>query len=72
MNKKEHLEWSKKRALEYVDAGNLALAYSSMVSDLNNHEELADHPSIELGMQLIIIDELDTPDKMRKFINDFN
>ena len=30
----EHLAWCKKRALEYVDAGDLLQAYTSMASDL--------------------------------------
>ena len=46
--KAEHLEAAKERAIEYVDAGNLVDASASFISDLGKHEELADHPVIEL------------------------
>jgi hypothetical protein len=36
----EHLDWAKARALEYLDAGDLANAVSSMGSDLGKHPEL--------------------------------
>jgi hypothetical protein len=37
-NKKEHLEWAKKRAHEYVDIGDLPNAMASMISDLGKYE----------------------------------
>jgi hypothetical protein len=40
MDRDEHLAWCKQRALEYVDAGNLADAVASMGSDLQKHPEL--------------------------------
>ena len=33
MNRQEHLDWCKKRALEYVDAGDLSGGMASMMSD---------------------------------------
>ena len=68
----EHVEWCKKRALEYVDNGNLSEAYLSMASDLKKNEETKDHPAIVTGMQLMIMGELNTPQAMRKFIKGFN
>jgi uncharacterized membrane-anchored protein len=40
MTRDEHLEWCKKRALEYVDADELMNAVTSMGSDLGKHPEL--------------------------------
>jgi len=37
--RQEHLEWCKKRALEYIDINDLQQAFASMVSDLNKHPE---------------------------------
>lgn len=37
--REEHLQWAKDRALEYLDAGDLANAVSSMGSDLEKHAE---------------------------------
>jgi uncharacterized membrane-anchored protein len=36
----EYLAWAKKRALEYLDAGDLLNAVTSMGSDLDKHPEL--------------------------------
>ncbi len=68
----EHLEFCKKRALEYVDAGDTAQAFSSMASDLDKHDETAKHPGAMMGLQLMMIGELDTPAEMRKWIEGFN
>jgi hypothetical protein len=37
----EHLAWCKQRALEYVDAGMLQMAITSMLSDLSKHPDTA-------------------------------
>jgi hypothetical protein len=68
----DHLAWCKTRALQYVDAGQLVDAFSSMASDLSKHEETDGHSGIHLGLQLMMIGDLDTPDKMRRFIEGFN
>jgi hypothetical protein len=39
MTYKEHLQWCKDRALEYVDQGDLASAVASMGSDITKHEQ---------------------------------
>jgi len=72
MNRQEHLEWCKKRALEYVDMGDISQAHASMVSDLKKHPETEHHPAIKMGAMTMFSSQLDTPEKMRKFINGFN
>ena len=72
MNRQEHLEWCKERALQYVDAGDVSQAYTSMASDLGKHLDTAGHLGIELGMGLLMVGELSTAEKMRKFILGFN
>lgn len=71
-SREEHLQWCKKRALEYVETGDLQQAYASMCSDLNKHEGTADHSAMALGMGLMVSGSLDTQETMRKFIQDFN
>ena len=39
LSRDEHLAWAKERALRYLDAGNLADAFASMVSDLDKHAD---------------------------------
>jgi len=41
MTRKGHLDWCKKRALEYVDARDLMQAVTSMLSDVQKHPETA-------------------------------
>lgn len=73
MEKREdHLKFCKQRALEYVDAGNLADAFSSFNSDMLKHEETANHSALQLGMMLMLAGHLSTATQMRNYINGFN
>ena len=74
MNRKEHLQWSKDRALAYVDAGDINQAFASFASDLGKHDETeaARKLAATLGMPMLMMGALSTPDEMRKFINGFN
>ena len=72
MTRPEHLEWCKKRALEYVNARDCKNAIGSMLSDLGKHEETAKHAGIQLGMMLMMAGHLSTLDKVKKFIKGFN
>jgi hypothetical protein len=71
MTRDEHLAWCKRRALEYVDHGNLLQAWASMGSDMNKHPETRNHPGLELGMTLMISGDLSRRDAMRRFIEGF-
>ena len=46
--REEHLAWAKQRALEYLDAGDLENAVTSMGSDLDKHPELGCNPYLLL------------------------
>lgn len=72
MTRSEHLEWCKKRALEYVDMGDCNQAIASMLSDLNKHKETQNHPGAQLAVGLMMIGQLSSADKVRDFINGFN
>jgi hypothetical protein len=72
MDRAEHLIWCKQRALEYVEADDLAGAMASMFSDLNKHPETANHAAIQLGTMLLITGNLSTPRQVREFIEGFN
>jgi len=69
MNREEHLNWCKKRALEYLKPKDM---WGSFVSDMKKHEETKNHMAIELGAMLFFTGNLNTVEEMRKFINDFN
>ena len=72
ITRQEHLLWCKKRALEYVEAGDNGQAFASMASDLRKHPDTENHPGIQLGMMQMICGLLNTPAEMRKFIEGFN
>lgn len=70
----EHLQWCKDRALQYADAGDSVNALASMLSDLGKHPETIGSVSIagRLGMGLYLGGHLNTPEKMREWIEGFN
>lgn len=72
MNRQEHLEWCKSRALKYVDRDDCRNAWMSMASDLQKHKELKNHAAIELGMMMVMSGHLSTSQKIREFIEGFN
>lgn len=72
MNRQEHLQWAKARALEYVEAGDMNNAFASMASDMNKHPDTNDHTALTLGFALLMAGHLSTAEQMRKFIEDFN
>ncbi len=72
MNREEHLNWCKQRALEYLETGDTENALASMFSDLKKHPETQAHPAIELGIMLMFIQQLNTTEEVRKFIEGFN
>lgn len=72
MNRAEHLRWAKDRALEYVDTGDMQMAYASLISDLNEHPDTAGHGAAELGMMQLMAGQLSSPRDMRDFIEGCN
>ena len=72
MTREEHLAWCKKRALEYLDKGDVENAIASMMSDMQKHDEtkLASG-SILSAMGLVIVMSRD-PQAARRYIEGFN
>ena len=72
VSRKDHMEWAKHRARQYLDRGDIAMAFTSFCSDLGKHEETEGHAVIVVGMQLLWAGHLSTVDEMRKFIEGTN
>ena len=51
LTRDEHLAWCKRRALEYVGAGELRRAVAGMASDLKTHPD-TDNPALN-GLAII-------------------
>lgn len=71
MNRIEHLQWCKDRALEYVDSGNNQEAMTSMLSDLSKHEGTESSAQIGFSLGMLAM-QSGSSDEMRRFINGFN
>lgn len=69
MNREEHLEWSKKRALAYLPQDPLE-GMTSMMSDLKKHPELENH----LGLRIapMFYGAHNDPQAVRRWIEGFN
>lgn len=72
MNRQEHLQWCKDRAMEYVKRGDLKNGLASMLSDIRKHPETADHPAAMLGAMLMFSGGLNTTKEVEDFILGFN
>lgn len=72
--RQQHLDWCKKRALEYVDAGDLRQAIVSFASDVGKHPQTVDiRTTISmLGIPLMMAGQLNTPQEMREHIEGYN
>lgn len=70
-NRAEHLQWCKKRAIEYLNQNDIQQAAASFMSDMRKNEDTA--KSMSFGDSLIMM-ELMNPNKesMRRCINGFN
>jgi len=72
MDREEHLQWCKDRAMEYVKTGDLTQAFASFSSDMSKHKETKDHAALHLGTQLMFSGRLSTPESMEEWILGFN
>jgi len=73
MSREEHLEWAKKRALEYLDAGDLSQAFTSMMSDLKKHPDLENHAGIQIGVGFLFLQGwINNHVELRRWIVGFN
>lgn len=71
MTRQEHLDRCKKRAHEYLAVGDIANAVTSMLSDLNKHEETKlNTPTLAMVGMLAVRDNDLTA--ARRFIDGFN
>jgi len=57
MTRAEHLQWSKTRALEYVERGDYVQAVASMISDLGKHEGTKGLQSVAALIMLSVRDK---------------
>lgn len=74
MTREEHLAWAKKRALEYLDAGDTQNAFNSMTSDVRKHPEMETHAGIQLGIMMAVglPGWVSDPVEIRRWIVGFN
>lgn len=64
----EHLAWAKKRALEFVEMGDLITAHGALGSDLMKEKTTRGHPAVIRGMQALMDGGLADSRLMREYI----
>lgn len=69
MNRAEHLQWAKTRAIQEAQASNAANAINSLSSDFAKHPELKRHNAIELAHRLMLSGRISTAQEAIDFIN---
>jgi len=72
MNRQEHLDWCKQRALEYANNGDMTNAFASFNSDMGKHPETTGHMALQMGAMLLTGGHLSTQDQMVEWIEGFN
>jgi hypothetical protein len=73
MDRAEHLQWCKDRAMEYANSGDLVNAVASMLSDMNKHPETKLKGATEMLAMLAIQQAAsDDADGVKRFITGFN
>jgi hypothetical protein len=73
MTRDEHLERCKKRALEYIEAGDSRQAFTSMMSDLGKHPGLENHAGSRIGVGFMMLPGwIDNPVEVKRWIVGFN
>lgn len=70
MTRDEHMAWCKKRALEYLDKGDVTNAVTSMLSDLRKHPE-TEGVGAMLGMMGLMAAQSGNMQEARRFIEGF-
>lgn len=72
MTREEHLAWCKKRALEYLDKGDVENAIASMMSDMQKHDETKLISGSMLSAMGLRIAMTRNPQDARRYIEGFN
>jgi len=71
MTRDEHLAWAKRRALKYLDAGDLLEAFTSMGSDLHKHADLRGIGRLMFPLGMLHVTNGDARE-LRRWIEGFN
>ena len=72
MTRQEHLDWCKKRALEYIDRGQVSEGLTSMMSDMSKHPETKSPALNQLAVGLMMCGALSSIADARRFIEGYH
>lgn len=72
MNRSEHLQWCKDRAMEYINRGDVQQGITSFMSDMDKHNETANHSALQLMAMMMFSGQLSSASEAGKFIQGFN
>lgn len=69
--RKDHIQWSKDRALAILESETIEAALNSMIQDLQLHKETENHMGIICGTNMVTAGFITTKEGMQKLINAF-
>lgn len=72
VNREEHLQWCKNRALEYLNTNDTKNAFASFQSDMSKHPETSHHLGLEMGTMLLLGGHLSSTQQVEDWIKGFN
>lgn len=72
MNRAEHLQWCKDRAIEYLEWEDYEGSISSMLSDLTKRVDTFNSTAIDESMRILLASPPLTEEKIRQWIEGFN
>lgn len=70
--REDHLQWCRDRAMNILAGGDVTGALASMLSDIKKHEETKNHPTIQLGIMLMMTGNLSSKKQAKDLIEGFN
>ena len=71
-SRESHLRWAKNRALKILNEKGPESALEDFEKSLKFHEETKNHTNWGLGMQLQMMEKLNTKTEVKNFINSFS
>lgn len=72
MNREEHLQRCKERAMEYIKRDDYINAWVCFSSDMEKHEETKNHPALPIGIRMLAAGQICSVSAMERLIKGFN
>ena len=72
MNRQEHLQWAKDRAIQYLEIDEIFHSWNSFCNDMRKHDELSNHAALSMGTMMMLQGFWKNKEECKKYIEGFN